>query len=175
MLPAFPFYESCHVTFVYDWMLYDENTLSNYAELSVCLNLTWFPFVVMWWMLLILKTWASQKVSFMIFSANPHLTASLFWCSATRLTNQELCQNRLWPKKCKSFHLIHLINRTKQNLSELLSLKLFHNMECSLQGTQVNYGPRSLLLHDIMQELDQHRLSYRLACKAFQIKELKKA
>ena len=29
-----------------------------------------------------------------------------------------------------------------------------------------------MLLHDFMQEFDQHRYGYWLACKAFQIKEL---
>lgn len=31
-----------------------------------------------------------------------------------------------------------------------------------------------MLLYDLMQELNQHRLSHRLACEAFEVEELRK-
>lgn len=46
-------------------------------------------------------------------------------------------------------------------------------MHCDLQGSQVNHWQRSLLLHDIVQELNKYWFSYWLACKAFQIEELR--
>lgn len=53
---------------------------------------------------------------------------------------------------------------------------LFWYWECrfGLQGSEVTYKQRqrSLLLHDLMQELNKHWFSYWLACKAFQIKKL---
>lgn len=44
---------------------------------------------------------------------------------------------------------------------------------CFLQGSPVDHWQRSLLLHDLMQELNQHWPCYGLAHKAFQVNELR--
>lgn len=47
-------------------------------------------------------------------------------------------------------------------------------MRAVLQGSKVDHRQRSLLLHDLVQELNKYWLCHRLACETFEVKELRR-
>lgn len=85
--------------------------------------------------------------------------------------------------QCKSFQATFLTwgvvpsyhpnSIVESNFKLLFIFLIYENGIVAVQGTQIYHGQRSLLLHDFLQELNQHWFSYWLACKALKIKELR--